>query len=1229
AEPVEKAPVAAVEKKAEAAEKGARIDLLLSERQRILEEAAEERRDSVGGDFATVGRRAEIQAEITAIDRDLGHQGHDAKALPSVAKFLQADKKAEGAEEAESRKQRIRGSEAPTYGSSNKVFTQEGYERDKKIVRGTTGAGMAAGAEGGGYGAVGSSPGAVSPRQARIHARGRIEAVESGPPSPNVFQRAVDDALSIAAPARRPAAKQAARLIRKRLGELAREADIAERQLHRAWYTFEMQSDEANLDFIDKVEAGEAHEDPKFQAIAETMRSMLDGRREAVRALGKGRLEHCFENYFPHIWKQPDTAAPIIAKFLGRRPIAGPKSFLKKRSLMTVKEGVGLGLEPISNNPVDFVILKAHEMDRYLMAHRLIPDLKERGLIRFVYARARAPLGYSSIDDSAFQVYLPPDAGIPTKEAYDQILVDNLMAFGQSLGIDAKRYMKLGGTKWGVAQGAKVATKFAGPESVLAHEIGHVLGTRYGLFEWMTHPPGKTFKTGEKAGQEVQADARRKRVQMQQELRALADARWEGLEPPESFKKYVRRGTEKEAVMAEALIHAPDKFKKVAPAAYERLVEFLNSHAELRPLLDIKPSLVLGAGEGTVKIPGVTQLGSYFAPEPVAKLLNNHLSPGLRGNRNMIVRGLFSGLRHLGNTLIQAELSLSAFHGFNTTFDVMGTQLGLGLRELFTKNQRLLGLADIATVPTAPVTNLWRGHKLMKAYRQQLETIEDPRLRQMVRAVVGAGGRGRMDPLYHERAIRALVRSVHDVVHGKALKKVSGAVRLPFNTLRAGLEVVSKPLMEWLVPHQKMGAFYMLAEHEMQRLQDGQIDDEQFHERLAQSWDNVDNRMGQLVYDNLFWSRALRDSLFLGIRSVGWNLGSFREFGGGAADIFTTGRRVREGDVALSQKTAYTIGVAIVYGITGAVITYLLTGEPPEEPEDYFFPKTGKKNPDGTAERLVLPIYAKDWWAWAKKPVDTAKNKLNPTLHAIADAWMNKDFFGTEIRHKDDPWIAQLVDTAEYFAGRFLPFAAQNYQRMRREGSGRWRAAGLSVSGIRKAPQYITLTPAKQLALEYLIARLPQGARTKEDFEKAKARKDIKRKYRAGALSKAQAQKQAKGIGLAPAAINRLMRDLAHTQWQETFRRLSFAEAVNVYQLASDEERAKVRSILREKYNRAKPDTPTYQGAKELYQQFMSLEPQNYSEVVAAYIELYEGRAEAALDGRAWDDAKELATEET
>jgi hypothetical protein len=61
--------------------------------------------------------------------------------------------------------------------------------------------------------------------------------------------------------------------------------------------------------------------------------------------------------------------------------------------------------------------------------------------------------------------------------------------------------------------------------------------------------------------------------------------------------------------------------------------------------------------------------------------------------------------------------------------------------------------------------------------------------------------------------------------------------------------------------------------------------------RAAKAWDSVDNRMGQLVYDNLFWSKTFKDLAMASVRSVGWNLGTIRELGGGLVDLASEGAK--------------------------------------------------------------------------------------------------------------------------------------------------------------------------------------------------------------------------------------------------------------------------------------------------------------------------------------------------
>ncbi len=402
---------------------------------------------------------------------------------------------------------------------------------------------------------------------------------------------------------------------------------------------------------------------------------------------------------------------------------------------------------------------------------------------------------------------------------------------------------------------------------------------------------------------------------------------------------------------------------------------------------------------------------------------------------------------------------------------------------------------------------------------------------------------------------------------------------MPFTVVGSGIEAAAKPVLEWLVPRQKLGLFMHMAQHEMVRAKNGEIDDEQLWQRLTESWDNVDNRLGQLVYDNLFWNKTLKDGLMLAVRSVGWNLGSWREYGGVPIDILTTHARVQRGDAWLSQKIGYAIGAVVVYTSLGAVIMYVLTGMWPEEPKDYFFPKTGYKNPDGSDERLSLPTYAKDWYAYADRPFETLNNKTHPIWSTLGDLWQNEDFFNVEIRHPDDPLVDQMQQVATYMGEAFLPFSVRNYQRMRQSGEPTAKAALTSAAGIISAPRYLTRSPAQKLMMDFIVARLPQGTRTRESFERSQLRKHLIRDASEGrSIFTAEAREVFTGPELA-----KIKREARIEPFARSFKRLTFREALLVYQIATDQEREQVQSLLAGKYNRAKRNTRDWPDQRELY----------------------------------------------
>lgn len=1025
----------------------------------------------------------------------------------------------------------------------------------------------------------------------------------------NVGSAILDPVREIIAPGARPAAKGAALRLRKVLAENAQKSLAARNTLRRAHRKFAFMSAERINTFIDRMESGQRQETPELDEIAASMRKLLDGRREKIQNLGKGFLQNYYENYFPHIWKQPDKARTIVGRILGRRPLSGPKSFLKRRDIVTVKEGLAAGLELVSDNPVDLVLLKLHEMDRFLMAQNLVKDLKERGMIKFVYARSKPPDGYVRLQDNAFQVFLPPDVGVQTKEAYDELLVANLSDIAQSLGITHERVMRIRGKAWGKAEGKdNIVTQFAGPEPVITHEIGHILGYRYGLMEYIfgkrqqafykrgrrKGQPKRTKKTGKVKMEYVAQgeEAVQTRKTLAEEWRKLADLRLEGQQATEAAQKYVRKGAEKEAVLLQAMIHAPEKFQEVAPTLYKRFHHFLNSHPELRPLLDLKPSLVLGESEGSLAIPGVTKLGAYYAPDPIARLVNNHLSPGLRNNSNRAVAGSFNLLRRSFNSLNMVQLSFSLFHMLNTGFDSIGTGFGLGVRQILTKKQRIKGLANIATSPLQPLVNLWRGGRMKKAFGKDIEDIQDPRLKRAVKMTVMAGGRAEMDSMYKVRGLKALSRTWQDILRGTPKKKALAFLKLPFNIFGATVESASYPVMQWWVPRLKLGVFYKLAEHEMQRAQDYGLTEEQFHESLARAWDSVDNRMGELIYDNLFWNKVLKDALMLSQRSVGWNLGSIREFAGAPIDLAKTPWRMRNGDAIVSHKMAYVIGLTFSYATSGAVLTYLLTGAPPDDLKDYFFPSTGRELPDGSKERLNLPTYSRDIYGWVNKGETVpgsvykmVKGKMHPMWALIAQTISNEDFFGTEIRDPDDPLFEQMKDTFAHIVKQYRPISVQNYVRMEKKGADKREAAWVSMTGITAAPTYIRRTDAHKLMVRYIIDKIPQGKRTREEYERSQKRKHIKRQLRAGLLPN-----EIDWTGLEDQK-KRIMREAELHPFAESFRRLSFREALNVYLICNKRERKMTAKILADKEDRADEDSYGYEEAKRMYDLLAGNEP--------------------------------------
>ena len=293
--------------------------------------------------------------------------------------------------------------------------------------------------------------------------------------------------------------------------------------------------------------------------------------------------------------------------------------------------------------------------------------------------------------------------------------------------------------------------------------------------------------------------------------------------------------------------------------------------------------------------------------------------------------------------------------------------------------------------------------------------------------------------------------AIGQALQDAARKYPNSPFRQAFNIAGRALETTMAPTMEYLVPRQKMGVFSRMAQDWIDSHQDA---NEAVRATAFQNiWDSVDNRLGEMNYDNIFWSKTMKDLAFLGVRSVGWNMGTLREIGGGAFDATKQAMRLATGrDAEWTHRMSYLIALPVITGMYGAMYQYLSTGKGPEELKDYFFPRTGFLLKDGSKERVSILSYMRDVYAWSSQPSQTAQNKLHPALSIAAQAYEGKDYYGDIIANYDDPVVKQAQDALTWAFKSVLPFSITGGNKMAGHLPGQ-QAAG--YFGIQPAPAYI------------------------------------------------------------------------------------------------------------------------------------------------------------------------------
>lgn len=471
--------------------------------------------------------------------------------------------------------------------------------------------------------------------------------------------------------------------------------------------------------------------------------------------------------------------------------------------------------------------------------------------------------------------------------------------------------------------------------------------------------------------------------------------------------------------------------------------------------------------EGAMAQRGIGQRA--YAPEGFARVWNNHVSRGMTGAAG----DLRKAAQHTFNTVTQFELGLSAFHAVNMAVESAIAD-GAAVFGDVAHGRWLQAAKGAATLPykavTSPYTRFKRGQDVEASWLGKTPGSEH--MQRVVKLMERAGGRAqsfRHAEDYHASALGNYYDAwTHGTLPGELKAMAKDAAARPytipvkaFSLVSRFMDTVNKPLFEGYVPRIKNGAFYDAMSQWLERNPEASLGEQTQAARAI--WDSVDNRFGEVVQDNIFWNRTLKQSMQLAMRSYSWNLGTVREIGGGIKDIAT-------GDIK-SQRAAYVIALPIITGMLNAMYQFLKTGQGPQSETDLIAPQTGGTDPaTGKPERRRPVGYINDVFGWYDDPIREATGKLSTGPGTLIELARNRDYMEHQIANPNDPAMKQIAAYFEHVATKMVPFSGRALYQGQKRGSNitplesvmGLRAAGLNYV----APERLRAIKAKQAQRE-------------------------------------------------------------------------------------------------------------------------------------------------------------------
>lgn len=910
------------------------------------------------------------------------------------------------------------------------------------------------------------------------------------------------------------------------------------------------------------------------------------------------------------------------------RSLEGNKGWTKQQTLKTVSEGIEKGGKLATDNLVDVALNYRRNAEKFIEAQKAMEEWNSDGTNKYITDPRNVPEGYVSYSDritNVFKKILQPDS-IHASEHVDKAQYEGLMKIARNLGIDPERVLKLKGGALGVFFPGNIKTLHNSYLSVLAHEIGHAIDLNDGgarLWDGII--------TDAKGVGETKSANQRMRSTLKKELRNIADLH-AGENATPSRKKYTRKRVEQIAQMVQAYVHAPDLMKETAPTVYKAFDAFIKADPKLADMAKIQPGMQptsLGYeqkipepiyvksynvmdGEGNVlgqfpqkemaqnsmerlggervaiqigKPKTSVQAGEWYGPENLVRMVDNYTSRD--AIRSVPIGRALMGIK---NFTTATELALSGFHYTTIGSELVSSTTGLALRKA------LSGDFKGAAHDLVHIGDAWNIAKMQEEYVKDPATFmadsakvaqfqkylgKGTDVGEVLHAAFEGGWKAKQNYETKSEAIKSLRDKINDP--NSPMSKLN----MPLEHL----ESMQNYLFDVYVPRLKFGMFAKEYQFNKQQWADRGMTDTEVARKTMQF---IEDRFGEMNWDNLNLNRTFKTALMGTFRSFTWKLGNLRGLGGALPEQYrelsSAYKRAldkgdgkfewRNFDGKLSPKASWALSLIAVNGMMAALTMTALTGEPPDELIDWVFPHASKRDPKA---RLAMPTYIKEAFSLGHSamkgkfflPTEYVTASTSSMWGKAADVWRNKDYYGQEIRHAGDNPIQQAGQILGHLspvgmAYGVLPypktFSLESAKKMSESGEG--ATSLISLAGINKAPSWIEESAALRKAMDYTSERMGQSARTSSEIEHSRLVRKLAGAVRMGEGKQEIATALQEGK-ISQADIHKIRTMATQGQLARSFKGLDVSDALDVWELATDKERKEILPLMHSKINRS------------------------------------------------------------